>query len=624
MFSKRSFYSFFSSLAIVWSGFSFAATEPVAEPYELTILHINDHHSNLDDYQASLLLQTGKEQRESVSVSMGGFARVTAAIEKLAQKNRNTLTLHAGDAVTGTLYHTLFAGQADADLMNTVCFDAMVLGNHEFDSGDLALFNFTEMLWQHPTCKTPLLSANFIPGLPSPLQGKRIRPSVILERDGHKIGIIGVTTAYSTQNASRPDPGTVFDNELESVQSEIDRLTGLQVNKIILLSHIGYMADLQLAQQLSGVDVIVGGHSHTLLGSQHLSDYGLTASGRYPAQTNDASKQPVCIVQAWQYSAVVGELQVRFDSNGNVTHCNGQPHILIGHDFNRRGTPLNATELAAVQADLAGQKEIMQLEPSVKATHMLEPYQKKLADFASKPISTVTQELCSRRFPGILGASNSKLEGCSHQAHPNTHGGDIQQLVAHAFLMQGKHFGGADFAIQNGGGVRTDLANGPVTVGDIYTVLPFRNTLVRLTMKGSDIKKVLEEAIDSVLAGNTGSYPYAAALRWNVDLSAQKYERLSGLQMKNTEGSWVSFDPDATYQVIAIDFLADGKDGYHTFADISGEQREDTFLAYADAFLKFAQSQEELKRLPESEYSTQALTGSPSVGKMLNFLQQKP
>src|SRR5690606_15604155 len=111
--------------------------------FDLTLLHINDHHSHLDESSLSLKLDTGKPQREALSVSVGGFPRVTSAIKALSTQAQNpVVTIHAGDALTGDLYFSLTEGKADADLMNTVCFDSFTLGNHEFDHGDTALKKF--------------------------------------------------------------------------------------------------------------------------------------------------------------------------------------------------------------------------------------------------------------------------------------------------------------------------------------------------------------------------------------------------------------------------------------------------------------------------------------------------
>src|SRR5690606_19408490 len=107
----------------------------------LTLLHINDHHSHLDSQKKTLKLRNATGERVEVTVDAGGFPRVTAALKQLAESAQNVLTLHAGDALTGTLYFSRAGdiGEADAAMMNAVCFDAFTLGNHEFDKGDTVL-----------------------------------------------------------------------------------------------------------------------------------------------------------------------------------------------------------------------------------------------------------------------------------------------------------------------------------------------------------------------------------------------------------------------------------------------------------------------------------------------------
>ncbi|MET1537576.1 metallophosphoesterase, partial [Burkholderia sola] len=111
------------------------------QPLELRILHINDHHSTLESKSKTLQLDAGTGKAEAVAVDAAGFPRVTQAMEELAAQSPNVLKLHAGDALTGTLYFNRAGadGEADAALMNTVCFDAFTLGNHEFDKGDSGL-----------------------------------------------------------------------------------------------------------------------------------------------------------------------------------------------------------------------------------------------------------------------------------------------------------------------------------------------------------------------------------------------------------------------------------------------------------------------------------------------------
>lgn len=133
------------------------STTPTA-PSTLKILHINDHHSHLDEEQMELSIDNDQGQSTTYTVSRGGFARVAALIKQLETKTEPQLKLHAGDATTGDLYYTLSKGQADADLMNTVCFDAFTIGNHEFDGKDEGLKHLSmhwigvNVLSQQPFC----------------------------------------------------------------------------------------------------------------------------------------------------------------------------------------------------------------------------------------------------------------------------------------------------------------------------------------------------------------------------------------------------------------------------------------------------------------------------------------
>jgi len=360
--------------ALLLAGCNDSDSTPITETkpdYRLAILHINDHHSNLDEASTNLRLRTdATDTRSNVAVKLGGFPRVAAAIDALAAEHANVLKLHAGDAVTGTLYYTLSAGKADAELMNQVCFDAMAVGNHEFDDGDAGLKTFIDHLWASPSCRTPVLSANLAPRAGSPLGTHSVTPSAVFERGGERIAVVGLTVAGKTQNASRPDAGTRLLDEVDSAQREIDRLRTAGIDKIVLLSHLGYAQDKTIAAALSGVDVIVGGDSHTLLGDDSLARYGLSPAGAYPTETRNKDQERVCVVQAWQYSAVVGELEVLFDGDGKVKACDGQPHVLIGSTL---GT-LEGDALAAARADLAAEPALRITEPAPASAAVLAGY----------------------------------------------------------------------------------------------------------------------------------------------------------------------------------------------------------------------------------------------------------
>ncbi len=594
-----------------------------AQPLQLTILHINDHHSHLDSEAIILELETAPGRREDITVDMGGFPRITAAIHDLEKQSANPLKIHSGDATTGDLYFTLSEGRADADLMNTVCFDTMTLGNHEFDNTDAGLKKFIGFL-HDGACTTPVLSANVRFGPQSPMaqttSTDAVQRSVVLERQGRKIGVIGLTVAGKTQVSSRPDKGTIFIDEVEAAQAEIDRLQQQGIDIIILATHIGYKADLALAARLSGVDIIVGGDSHSLLGPERLKTYGISPEGPYPTRGTDRDGKPVCIAQAWQYGYMLGELGVSVDAHGEVTGCTGTPWLLIGDTFSRpgKGPQLSAEETASIRADIIHSETLRITQPDPAALTVLAPYKNTKDQLGAKVIATADTPLCLRRVPGNKrDRSRSSLgDICNQDARVMAHGGDVQQIVAEAFLQEGKAYFNADISIQNGGGVRADLGPGKITVQDIYTVLPFKNSLIQLNATGAEIIAALEDGLEGVVgpSANTGCYPYAGGLRWQVDLNQAKGSRLSHLEVRAADGSYRPLDPGATYKVVTSSFLADGGDSYTALKAISGERRLEVGLDYAQAFLNYIDAlqgtDKQLRRLPLADYSTQVFVDS--------------
>ena len=585
--------------------------------FQLNILHINDSHSHLDEASTQLPLLIDDTSRELMQMSHAGFPRVTALINARAQQLPNVLKIHAGDAIVGDLYYRMEKGKAEAELMNTVCFDSFTLGNHEFDHGDAELKRFLDFLTQTKACAKPteILSSNVVFGESSALfQNDKVKPYTIVERGGEKIGLIGVTAAIKTKGSSRPDADTIFTDEATAVQQAIDALHAQGVNKIVLQSHVGYAEDLALVAQLKGVDVVIGGDSHTLLAPSHIEQYGLAAQGNYPSKTQDASGKTVCVAQAWQYAAAVGELNIQFNPQGDVISCQGRPHLLVGDDYQRvDGQTLTQEQRGRIRKDLEDSQIFSIVQPDAQAVQILEPYRVAKMLFGQQQVAWATENLCLRRVPGrVRDIYRSALgEVCNQNEFNHAHGGDIQQIVAEAFLQQGKKYFNADVALINGGGVREDLAVGSINVDQIYRVLAFKNTLEQLSLTGFEFKMMLEDAIQAVLLGHSGSYPYTAGLRWQVDFNQPLGSRISHIEILQ-QGTWSMLQSNTTYQLITIDFLADGQGGYNTLKTITGQRRVNVGLDYTEAFLQYLDDlpkqndQILLHRLPRDLYSTQA------------------
>lgn len=578
------------------------------DAFALRIVHINDHHSRLDPDADQTLLFDGV----ATEISMGGFARVVAAFRHLAGDHPALLKLHAGDATTGDLYYTLFQGEADADLMNQICFDAFAVGNHEFDFGDLGLKRFLDFLSKRTwPCQTPALGANIRPALHrSPLArfGPQdyIAPSVVLQRGGWRIGIVGVDISGKTMNASRPDPGTLLLDEYTSAQQEIDRLRADGVDIIILLSHIGYHNDLKLAERLSDVDVIVGGDSHSLLGEE-MAQFGLNPVGPYPTKLSNADGDAVCVVQAWQYSWAVGRLDLKFDAAGRVQHCEGSTVILLGDDPSRGGTPLTGVDREALLEQIDRAPPLLRIDPDPIADQVLGHYRAQLERFADEVLTQVPERLCLRRVPVRQDRGRDPSPGCARAT--DIHGGHVQDYIAQTFLSQAQRYGGADIALQNAGGVRNGIAPGAFTVADAFRVLPYKNTLLRLKLTGAELRSVLEGAIGHYLkdpSANSGAWPYAAGLRWHVDLTRSEQQGRSYGHEVWRDGAWQPLNDAEDYVVIASDFILSGGDGYRALADLPPERRGDTVLEYAQALVDHLRGGGTVTRPTKASRSTQS------------------
>ena len=571
---------------------------------KLTILHINDHHSHLQADGGMDLVLGGEKTR----VRSGGFPALATKIKDLKKGNDAVLMLHAGDAITGDLYYTLFKGKADAALMNAICFDAFALGNHEFDDGDAGLASFLDELAKGD-CNTQVLAANVKPELGvSPLAKSSMtdyfKPHHIFERGGQKIGVIGIDIAKKTKQSSSPDETTLFADEFKTAQGEINVLNAKGVKRIILLTHYQYENDLALAKRLRGVDVIIGGDSHTLLGD--FAALGKNASGPYPTIVRGADGQKVCVAQAWQYAQIAGALSVEFNEDGAVLNCGGTPHMMLADSFRRKNADGKRVELTgdarkAVIADVKAHPALSIVAEDAKTAQLLASFSSQVDALKADVIGRIASPLCLERIPG-----QGKSKMCD-AADTAKYGSDISNIVAHAFRDMSRT---GDIAIQNGGGVSTDVPAGEFSIGDAYKLLPFANTLVELEMTGAEIHQVLEEALDYALSegGSTGAYPYAAGLRWDINAGKPMGQRFSNIQFKGPQdSSWSALNKNKRYKLITNNYIAGGRDGYLTFKSVSQEGRMvDTYLDYAQSFVDYVSERGVVNKLPLDEYSTQS------------------
>ncbi|MBL4902207.1 MAG: NAD nucleotidase [Desulfocapsa sp.] len=559
---------------------------------DLRLIHMNDIHSHLASKNSSLYLNG-----EKTYVEMGGMPRATTMVNILASEKTNHLILNAGDTFQGTLFYSLFKGDATATMMNQINWDAIVLGNHEFDDGDAHLANYLDKL------NAAIVAANVVPASGNVLEGKW-SPYIIKEIGGERVGIIGIDVKQKTRESSQPSDEITFLDEVTTAQHYADILRNDEgVDKIILLSHYGLSNDIDLARQVDGIDVIIGGDSHSLLGD--LSDLGLSSSHPYPINETSLSGEPVCIAQAWDYAKMVGSLDVNFDDNGVVSSCSGNSILLLGDSFKRKNengqqVEVSPAERAAIDAVVDELDNVAIVSEDAAAVSALQVYQDQVDELKNEVVGQAAEDLSHIRIPG------SDYLGNNGNNFPL--GSEIAPLVAKSFYNLSLR---ADACIQNAGGVRTNVASGDVSIDTAYTLLPFSNTLFEIEMKGSEIKQVLEDAISNYYdyGGSSGSFPYAYALKYDINMANPINKRIMNLEIKNREiGDWSIIDPDKLYVIVTNSYIASGKDGYRTFKtvqDLRGSGT-DTYLDYAMSFVNMMQSLTDqgslLRPLPQEEH----------------------
>lgn len=471
--------------------------------FELNILHINDLHSRIEAISKSD--STCSAEDAAANECFGGIARVKSAIDsrRAELEGKNVLTLDAGDQFQGSLFYTTYKSAPIADFMNAIGFDAMAIGNHEFDDGPEELAKFIDAL------QFPMISGNTLAGLDSPVADK-FKPYIVKEFGDEKVAVVSVL-ATDTDETSSPGDSILFADEIGYLKEAVKEIEAEGIDKIVLLSHVGYAKDKEIAAAVDGIDVIVGGHSHTLL-----SNTDEKAAGPYPTMVKNPAGTDVPIVQAYAYSKYLGDLTVVFDDSGVVKSATGEPKLLDASVTPDEGFVAKVSELAGPIEELK-QKEIGETAEAIDGS----------------------REVC-------------RATECT-----------MGNLVADA-MVDRLSDQGITIAIQNGGGLRASMDAGTVTMGEVLTVLPFQNTLASFQLKGSDIVAALENGVGQVEEG-AGRFPQVSGLKYTADLNKPAGSRITSVEVKEGDG-FVAIDPNKVYGVATNNYMRSGGDGYSVFA----------------------------------------------------------
>ncbi len=529
--NRRRFLTVAGASMVLTGAGSFAMTSARADTagFRLNILHINDMHSRLQEISGSDATCSPTASEEGGC--FGGAARLATAIRDrraaLEADGAPVLTLDAGDQAQGTLFFTTYRGKAEIEMMNMIGFDAMTLGNHEFNNGPDSL---ADML---AVAEFPIVAGNVRVPEDHAL-AEHVRDHLIVEVGGERVGVLGVTTP-DTVFLSSPAPVT-FDDEIAHLTDAVSRLQAEGVGKIILLSHVGFNRDQEIAAAVDGLSLIIGGHSHTLL-SNTVED-----TPDYATMVESPSGRAVPIVQAYAFSRYLGDLELHFDEAGAVISATGDT-VLLDASF------AEAEDVAARVEELAGPIEEM----------------------IRTPVTEIAAPIDGSR-------ENCRAREC-----------EMGNTVTDAMLAEVAPQG-ITIALGNGGGLRASLEAGTVTLGDVLTVLPFQNTLYTLQLPGAAIVAALEHGVNGIEDG-AGRFPQVAGLRFALDPSVAPNEgRVSNVEVREGD-AWVPIDPNAIYGVVTNDFMAAGGDGYGMLA-AEGTDGYDTAIDLAEVLARYLSENE--------------------------------
>lgn len=465
--------------------------------WDLTILHVNDVHSAAAGVNAR-----GPVYDDTNAV--GGLARVTAFVadEKAKAKvqGKAVLALDAGDFWQGTHFFRTGGMPWAREAMRRMPWDAVTLGNHEFDLGCETLAQYVKAL------PFPVLAANLEKNPACPLSTTPLPATVVKDFGGVKVGIIGLVNDEG-KDISEACPNTDFANRTKALERAAAELEKAGVTHIIAVTHVGYEADRALARAVPAIDVIVGGHTHSVLGDHPHSE------GPYPTVIAHDDGSKTLVVQAGRSTRYLGRLTVSFDDAGRIVQFRG---------------------------------DLEELVPSLRRDEAMH-------EFVVQSIEAIRAD--QERFVGVNTSTlPDGLDPCRE--------GDCLSGMAtvDAFLAWGRSRG-AVAAILNGGAVRAAMPIGPVTHADLLDIHPFGNRIQVADVSGV----VLREALEHGLSEPNVIGPrllQTAGLRYRLNPAAPVGKRIVSAEIRTKEGIWAPIVPENVYRIVTIAYLLGGGDHF--------------------------------------------------------------
>lgn len=538
------------------------------------MVHINDTHSHFESSPLQMQLPL-EQQIIKVNAACGGYSLLDSFVGKqraiAEQENAGFLFLHAGDSFEGSIYFSCFQGLSNAQILNEMGVDAMTVGNHELDTGDELLARFVKRV------NFPVLSANMrlaeTGNSPLNQYSEKLRiysdntdkPAYLIKNiNGLQMAIFGLSLS-DMHDIANPSPDLYFIDQISCAQTLVDQINAAGITSIIVLSHLGIAQDCLLAEAVSGISLIVGGHSHTLQGD--FSNVGLAKETPYAQRVNNSY-----VLQAGCNAIAAGLVDITFSPSGKIINISGGNKLLLAKDSVTTNSSKQEDALPALLRYLSQQENIsFEINSERIEKIMDEHFRPQIARFKNDIVGQVLTRKRHLRIPDAQGGSQ------------------VAPLVAHSLLYYAqKHAHHVDFAIINGGAIRSSLSQAPLTVALITgQLLPFRIAVQSAKVTGETLFQTIDCAVknSALPEGSTGSYPYFSKL--SIELkSTELCDGINEIYQQKTDGEWFEIDRDKVYSIITTSYIACGKGGYSPLGANKWDVH-DFAITPSDAFIDY-------------------------------------
>ncbi len=509
----------------------------------LEFLHVNDVHSYLSPIPQTFITKDGR-----IKVNIGGVSALSSIIKEKRAKNPNLLVISAGDQITGNAAnYDNFKGKADAEVYAIFGTDYYTLGNHEFDYGIAGMTSFAKFLDEKPPTPTLVISNLELDGYSS--IDKYIHKSHVADIAGHEVAVMAITDAKKIYKSSRPDRnmrilegGSVVNNLSKELPQKYK----------VLITHEGVNLDIKNAALFDDIDVIIGGDSHSLCANFKIN--GLEPECPYPIVMKNKSGKNVCIVQAYEYGKVIGDLKVIFNKDGDVIRCEGQPYMPVWVDSAKyiskyHGKAPRKTAQDVVLKLIEEHKELVKAKPDPQMDKVLEPYITKINEIYNEVVGYAKEDLCSVRRIS---------DSCRIKENFENKGSETCQVIGQVMLNAVD----ADIFIANSGAFRTHLNKGDITLYALSNLMPFKNEIKLIDIRGDELIRLLNQVVDYVrgdLDSRDGGVPCGTNLV--VKLKKSGKSPVKEVYIKTAEG-YDLIIPHKIYRMATFEYLTSGKDGY--------------------------------------------------------------